>query len=493
MPANYFAANFETQLQVGVHENLPVHGQIPTWLTGTLLRNGPGQFEVSHADYPHWFDGLCMMHRYTFQNGKVSFANKFLQSQSYLQDNANGRINFAGVATPPPKSLLKRLYQVFNPAITDNCNIQFDKQAGEYLALTELPPAYVIDPFSLDTLELFQYDDTIDVTMETAHPHYKTDGTIINYMIKFGLRSTYEIYHVDGRNRTKLASIPTWSPAYMHSFGYTGRYVVLTENPMLLPPVTGPLAVVFQCAPFIFNFKWRGDQPTVFTVIDLQDGSVVTRAEAEPIYCFHHINAYEQGDEIILDLAAYQTNEVWTALYLKYLRSTEFMQTPSYIRRYQIPLNKGKHTTISGQQVGDVQFELPRINYDQYNAKPYQYAYGVGVNPLRPDFVNQISKVNVNTGDANVWFVENLYASEPIFAANPNGTSEDDGVVLATVYDANTNGSFLLVLDGQSFEEMARVPVPYRIPFGFHGMYYPGLVESVTWSPPVLRKARRKS
>ncbi|MDX2163269.1 MAG: carotenoid oxygenase family protein [bacterium] len=498
MPAppyeNQFRANLETQLQTGVYDALKVEGTIPDWLTGTLLRNGPGQFEVAHASYPHWFDGQCMMYRYTFQNGRVSFANAFLQSQSYLQDNANGEINFTGVATPTPKGIWPRIVGLFHPKPTDNCNINFDKQAGEYLALTELPASYVIEPFSLDTLELFQYDDTINVDMETAHPHYRDDGTIINYMLKMGLRSTYEIYHVAGRTRTKLASLPRWSPAYMHSFGYTGRYVVLTENPMRLPPITGILDVAFQINPFIFNFKWDGTQPTTFTVVDLQTGQVVTQADSDPIYTFHHINSYVEGDEIVHDLAAYRNNDVWKALYLDVLRSDHFMQTPSYIYRYRIPLNQGKHTTIKPEQIGTVQFELPRINYPAYNAKPYQYAYGVGVqSEQHPDFPNQIAKVDVTSGDAKTWYVEGNYPSESYFVANPAGTAEDDGVVLSTVYNSHTDDSFLLVLDAASFTEIARAPLPYRIPFGFHGMFYPGLVERTAWSPPVLRNARRKS
>ncbi len=492
MPVNYFKNNFETQTQTSVIENLPVQGSIPTWLTGSLLRNGPGQFEVAHAVYPHWFDGLGMMHRYTFQNGSVSFANKFLQSQAYILDNQTGTIHFGGVATPPPP-LWKRIYQLFNPAFTDNCNINYDQQAGEYLSMTELPASYVIEPFSLDTLELFQYDDTIDITMETAHPHYsRTQGGIINYMIKFNLRSTYDIYHVMGRSRTKLASIPTWSPAYMHSFGFTERYVVLTENPMRLPPITGVMSVALQCNPFIFNFKWMADQPTTFTVVDLSTGEIVNRVETAGFYVFHHINSYQDGNEIVMDLAAYDTNAVWRALYLDVLRSDDFVQTPSFIRRYRIPLTGGK-TTIDYEQIGTVNFELPRINYDQYNGLPYRFTYGVGVNDLRPDFTNQLAKVDVTNGDTKIWFVENNYPSEPWFAARPGGTSEDDGVVLATVYDADANTSFLLVLDGQTFEEVARAPLPYRIPFGFHGMFYPGLVNRVDWSPPVLKNVRRKS
>jgi carotenoid cleavage dioxygenase-like enzyme len=492
MPQNHFKQNFETQTQTSIIDDLPVQGNIPDWLFGTLMRNGPGQFEVAHAVYPHWFDGLCMMHRFTFINGKVSFANQFLQSQAYIKDNKTGTIHYGGVATPPPP-LWRRIIELFNPQFTDNCNINYSEQAAEYLGLTELPASYVVDPYSLATLEPFQYDDTIDVTMETAHPHYsRTMGGIINYMIKFSLFSTYDIYHVTGRDRTKLVSIPVAAPAYMHSFGFTERYVVLTENPMRLPPILGVLDVAFQVNPFIFNFKWYDDKPTRFTVIDLNTNEIVARVETDGFYVFHHINSYQDGNEIVHDLAAYPTNEVWSALYLDVLRSDNFEQTPSYIRRFRIPID-GSKTTIGSEQIGTVNFELPRINYYQYNALPYRYAYGVGVNDLRPDFTNQLAKVDVSNGDTKIWFVLNNYPGEPIFVAKPGGTSEDDGVVLSTVYDADADTSFLLVLDGITFDEIARCVLPYRLPFGFHGMFYPGLTAPIQWAPPPLLHAKRRA
>jgi carotenoid cleavage dioxygenase-like enzyme len=43
---------------------LPVCGELPPWLRGTLLRTGPSKFEVGEQSYNHWFDGLAMLHRF---------------------------------------------------------------------------------------------------------------------------------------------------------------------------------------------------------------------------------------------------------------------------------------------------------------------------------------------------------------------------------------------------------------------------------------------
>ena len=47
---------------------LKVEGQIPSWLNGSLVRNGPGFFA---PEMLHLFDGYGMLLKYTFENGRV--------------------------------------------------------------------------------------------------------------------------------------------------------------------------------------------------------------------------------------------------------------------------------------------------------------------------------------------------------------------------------------------------------------------------------------
>ena len=44
-------------------------GSIPPWVSGRLLRNGPGMFEVGNTKHSHWFDGLALLHSFTIANG----------------------------------------------------------------------------------------------------------------------------------------------------------------------------------------------------------------------------------------------------------------------------------------------------------------------------------------------------------------------------------------------------------------------------------------
>ena len=71
-----------------------------------------------------------------------------------------------------------------------------------------------------------------------------------------------------------------------------------------------------------------------------------------------------------------------------------------------------------------------------------------------------------------IWYKEEHYSGEPIFIPRPDGTSEDDGVLLVIVLDGATQLSYLLLLDGQSFETLAEARLETFIPMSIHGSWY---------------------
>src|SRR5438132_4797135 len=83
---------FKSLEQELILPELEVQGTIPAWLEGTLMRNGPAKFETSCQVTSHPFDGFAMLHAFTFNNGKVSYANKFIQSNYYKNAMATGKI-----------------------------------------------------------------------------------------------------------------------------------------------------------------------------------------------------------------------------------------------------------------------------------------------------------------------------------------------------------------------------------------------------------------
>src|SRR5215213_3894056 len=118
-----YQRGFSTLENEIVIRQLPVQGTLPRWLSGTMLRNGPAKFEVGRHEFRHWFDGLAMLHRFTFANGSVSYANRYLLSPAYRKARETGRISYREFATDPNPSIMQRLYNLLTGVHTgDNAS-----------------------------------------------------------------------------------------------------------------------------------------------------------------------------------------------------------------------------------------------------------------------------------------------------------------------------------------------------------------------------------
>ncbi|KAH7704220.1 CBN-BCMO-2 protein [Aphelenchoides avenae] len=105
-PAKGYAKLLENFEEVPQAEECRVTGEIPKWLKGTLLRNGPGMFKVGDTQYNHWFDGLAYIQRYHFENGKVFYSARYLRSDTYERNSAAQRIvvgEFGTAKYPDPR------------------------------------------------------------------------------------------------------------------------------------------------------------------------------------------------------------------------------------------------------------------------------------------------------------------------------------------------------------------------------------------------------
>lgn len=429
-------------------QSLPTQGEIPSWIEGTFYRNGPAKFEAGGESVNHWFDGLAMLHAFALKNGKVSYTNQFLRSSNYTEMMEHNSINFAGFAQDPC-----RVH--FQHSQIHNANVNVAKIAEEYVALTEIPLPVRFDPGTLETLGVLDYEDQLphEKCFESAHPHVEADGTIINYLIEFGRETIYHIYRISPgtKTRTTLAKIPVKNPGYMHSFSQTERYLIFVEYPFTV----NPLDLIQKNKPYINNFEWEPEKGSRVLILDKISGELVETLSAEPFFSFHHINAFESENQIILDLITYGDASVIQGLLLD-ANSTHAEQ----VSRLKIDLST-KRVTL--ESLSDVEMELPRIN-DAFDGKSYHYVYGYNVNALY--------KLNTTDQTHKKWTEKGCSPSEPVFVPTPNGKDEDDGVILSVVLDEKSKSSFLLVLDAVTFEEMGRALVPHHIPEGLHGQFY---------------------
>jgi carotenoid cleavage dioxygenase-like enzyme len=474
--SNKFQLGLSTLEREIILDKLSIQGEIPTWLNGSLFRNGPSKFEVGNQQYRHLFDGLSMIHKFTFKEGQVSYRNRFLRSETYRKNLEAGRICVDEFATSVNRSIWQNVGSLLNLNISDNANLNITEIAGHFLAITGSHNLLKFDPYTLETLGEFDYTDKLPGLLTTGHPRRDFEKQeIINLTTDISQSSTYNIYRLPFGETTRqlITSIPVTEPAYIQSFALTENYIILPEFPLL----TNPMKLITQKLkgkPFIENFTWKSEKPTRFLVVNRKEGKLSGIYEAEACFAFNQVNAFENQDEIIIDICAYPSYAI-DDYYLSNLRNTQGCKlSKPELRRYKLALSS---QSVSSELLSKEFLEFPRINSKQCQTKEYQFVYGIGFAQEQPnDFFNQLLKIDIIRQKISRWYEEGCYPGEPIFVPEPNSEQEDEGIILSVVLDGNQGNSFLLILDGHSFVEIARTKIPHHIPFGFHGQYFPSTV-----------------
>jgi len=458
------ALGFTTLEQESVIDELPISGELPPWLQGSLLRTGPARFEAGPGRLRHWFDGLAMLHRFTIAGGRVSYGGRYLESRSYRAVRERDRIAYGEFATDPCRSIFSRVQSMFHPgaAVTDNANVNVTRLGERFVAMTETPMPVQFDPHTLDTVGVRPFETPGHLT--TAHPHLdRGDGGMLNYAAKLGPRSSYRFFRVapDSGTPELIGSLPVREPAYMHSFGLTERYLVLAEFPF----VVNPLALALARRPYIENYRWKPERGTRFTLVDRTSGEVLGGLRGEACFAFHHVNAFEDDGEVVVDLCAYPDPGIVEDLYLERLRAGKPLARAELVR-FRLDPGSG---SVARERLAEEDLELPRINYGRCNERPYRYTWGLSCG--ESGFLERIVKIDIEQRTTVSFADPGLYPGEPVFVARPGAETEDDGVLLSLTLDAEAASSMLIVLDAASLKELARASLPFHVPFGFHGQF----------------------
>jgi carotenoid cleavage dioxygenase-like enzyme len=452
---------FETLTDEVRIDSLPVEGDLPPWLAGSLLRTGPAQFETVRGSMRHWFDGMAMLHRFGFADGRVSYANRYLEGKAKRAADETGEIQYSEFATDPCRSLFKRAFTLFQPKLTDNCNVNLVELGERFVAMTETPLPVQFDP---ETLAAAGVGWDVPGELTTAHPHLdRATGGMLNYAAKLGPRTQYRFFHVapDAVEPDVIASAPTREPAYMHSFGLSERWIVLAEFPF----VVNPLRLALSGRPYIENYRWKPELGTRFTLVDRDTGEIAGPFETEACFGFHHVNSFDSGGRVVVDVSLFPDAGIVEGLYLDRLRAGTPIPAPE-LRRFTIDPEAG---SVASERLTEEGLDLPRINYGRCNERPYRHVWGVGVGGS--GYLDRIVAADLETRETRVWDEEGCYPGEPVFVAEPGADAEDAGVLLSVVLDAAAGTSFLRVLDASSLAERARARAPHHLPFSFHGQF----------------------
>ena len=441
-PNPYLAGNYAP---VGIEvtaADLPVSGQLPAELDGRYLRNGPNPVTAPEPSGYHWFTGDGMIHGIRIRDGRAEwYRNRWVRS-------APVAAALGEEATP------RRVHAEMDFA--PNTNVV--GHVGRTLAIVEAGALPYELSYELETIGPFDFGATLPGGY-TAHP--KRDPATgelhaISYFWGWGNKVQYSVVDTAGQVR-RLVDVEVGGPVSVHDMSLTERYAVIYD----LPVVFSLEAAAAGPGSGGFPYRWDPDYPARVGLLPREGcAEDVMWFDVEPCYVFHPLNAYDDGDRVVLDVVRHQR------MFATELHGPN--EGPPALERWTVDIPAGK---VTEERLDDRGQEFPRVD-ERVVGRRHRYGYAAifldGRDGLvKHDLDNATSEVRPLSRSGG--------SSEAVFVARHPDSAEDDGWVLSLVYDPDRDASDLLVLNAADFvgEPQAIVHLPQRVPFGFHGNWVP--------------------
>ncbi|ELU09374.1 hypothetical protein CAPTEDRAFT_194807 [Capitella teleta] len=361
-------------------------GEIPHWLNGTFIRHSCGVFGETESDLnspivnyvDHLFDCLEMGTSFKFEDGKVSFYNRYYDTNHVDIFNAyNQNINES-------KVFWKTILAEFD--VEQNTNLRENITAGPKVAMidhvawwrigdrvaaySEGAKGFWMDIHNVEYNGRTDYKDTImGYPMGTmfvsnpAHPHIDPDGTVWSACLTYvpvgpsGVYSSrYTIYTIVDETRSVVGEITLGEvdlsvcagdgepypdldhrQGYMHSFAMTENYIILPTSAYLYDPCVVAENYRPELPFFKASFKWYDEHDSILYVVRRSDGQLMASIPTTAFFVTHQLNSYEQDGSIYVDTLLYANADIYT--YNMHLEQI-FKDIPyeTYVERFTIDM-----------------------------------------------------------------------------------------------------------------------------------------------------------
>jgi carotenoid cleavage dioxygenase len=448
---------------------LDVEGEIPDDLCGVYLRNTEYPVHDAIGRY-HPFDGDGMLHMMRFANGGAEYRNRFVRTVGLEAENAAGGPLWSGILEPAARSVREDGWGA-RTRMKDASSTDVVVHNGRALtSFYQCGDLYLFDPETLEQLGRESWSGAFPAGWGiSAHPKVDTNtGEML--VFNYATEAPYMHYGVvDPTNSlAHWIDVPLPGPRLPHDMAFTEHYAVLNDCPLFWDP--GFLAQGLNVP------KWRPDLPTRFAIVPRRGSTDEIRwFEAEPTYVLHWTNAYEDGDEIVLD-GYFQGAPMpdaggETDRYKRAFRGidTHRMQTRLHRWRFNLTTGGTKEETLSERVM-----EFPMIDARRAG-RPYRFSYNMTTEPGWFLF-DGIVKVDLDSGrEERYAFGDGVFGSETPFAPRIGSTAEDDGYLVTFTTDVGRDRSECLVFDaaGIAAGPVARIRLPARISSGTHSCWAP--------------------
>jgi len=443
--------------------DMQVIGEIPKDIEGCYIRNCENPVHEPLGRY-HPFDGDGMLHMMHFKDGKATYRNRFVRTRAFEAEAEAGEALWAGLAAHPVKS--KRRGQCTQDQLKDASSTDVVVHAGKILSTHyQCGEGYRLDPITLDQLGIESWTPIDGIS---AHPKVdENTGELLFF--NYSKHAPYMHYGVVGADNKLKHYIPieTPGPRLPHDMAFSKNYSILNDMPLFWRPELLEQGIHAN--------KYYPELGTRFAVVPRYGQPEDIRwFEADPTYVLHWLNAYEDGDEIVLD-GYFQENPMpgratdVPAEYASLMPYVDLHSLQSRLHRWRFNLKTGE---TSEKHLDDRVLEFGVFN-QKYAGKKYRYCYSVTAKPGWFLFTGMV-KHDLDTGKSwNLDFGEERYGSEAPFVPRIGAVDEDDGYLVSYIIDMKKNTSECILVDAKDIEAgpVCRIMLPHRITSGTHACW----------------------
>jgi carotenoid cleavage dioxygenase-like enzyme len=449
--------------------DLDVVGEIPDDLCGVYLRNTENPLLPAVKRY-HPFDGDGMLHTIAFSGGEAKYRNRFVRTDGFLAEREAGEHLWAGIAESAKLAKREDGWGA-RPGMKDASSTDVVVHNGVALSSFWLcGDLYRFDPWTLDALGKEEFGG--EFPREGISAHTKIDeNTGEMLFFNYGTEAPYMHYGVvDAEGKlAHYIDVHLPGPRLPHDMAFTENFAIVNDCPMFWDPEAMRAGH--------YTTRFFPELPTRFGIIARRGASDDIRwFEAAPTYVLHWINAFEDGNEVVLDgfFQSTPSPRVQPELSVSQnlFRYLDLHAMGARAHRWRFNLKTGACTE---EPLGDRIQEFGMIN-GRYAGRPYRYAYNAL--PAHGWFgFEGIIKQDLEAGTEEVVKLpEGVFASETVMAPRIGSTAEDDGYLVTFTMDMNRDCSECLVLNAASpnDEPIARISLPERMSSGTHAFWQPG-------------------
>ena len=461
---------------------LTADAELPADLVGVYLRNGTNRQFTDTRSRLHMFNGAGMLHQVQIKDGRAWYSNAYVRTPRFENERDAGREiypEFGDIAGNGKKGLARIISNAMEqrfglvPKLANvesaSATTSIQYHHGKLYALQETAYPFALDTRMEDGLLVLTGKGRFDsfagalTGPYTAHPKIDPESgdwhsfstNLQTGAISYSVLSDGKLrfYHQVEQSKPALA--------FVHDGFLTAQCAVFPDLSLRFDP-----GQMFkdQASAFYYDPDY------------LMRFGVLLRAEGEGAevrwfdsgmhgHIWHTVNGWEEpGPEGGTDLVL--VAPVFTS-YPSNVPIHSPQEPHAQLFKFRFDLDSG--ALREKRCLLDHFYERPSIN-TAWLGKAARYAYlldeeraggimGSGV--LKYDLLDEKPIATFDYGEYR--------GGEALFVARPDAVEEDDGYLLELLM--RDEDAVLLVLDASSMTELARLPLPQRVPYGVHGCW----------------------